>query len=154
MGCRMQQSKRAFTMIEMIFVIVILGILVAVAIPIFSATRNDAKVSKMAMEIGTISTDISAYAVANANTTTDLSLMSSAMKSLVNLGEADISVPKTAIIKMDSVDCVSISIESNATNEDLNVSLISTTNDLCQKLQNRIDETNYEIRLRGTSIVY
>ncbi|MBU1928053.1 type II secretion system GspH family protein [bacterium] len=150
----MQKSSRAFTMIEMIFVIVILGILSAVAIPMFSATRNDAKVSKMAMDIGTIAIDISAYAVANANTTTDLSLMSSAMNSLVNMGEADISTPRTAIIKIDNVDCISMSIESNATNEDLNVSLISSTNDLCLKLQNRIDETNYEIRLRGTSIVY
>lgn len=150
----MQKSSSAFTMIEMVFVIVILGILSAVAIPMFSATRNDARISKMAMDIGTISTDISAYAVANANTTTDLSLMSSAMKSLVNMGEADVSVDKTAIIKIDNVDCISITIESNVTNEDLNVSLISSTNDLCLKLQNRIDETNYEIRLRGTSIVY
>ena len=41
----MQNSKNAFTMIELIFVIVILGILAAVAIPKLSATRNDAKVA-------------------------------------------------------------------------------------------------------------
>lgn len=36
------RAKKAFTMIELIFVIVILGILAAVAIPKLSATRGDA----------------------------------------------------------------------------------------------------------------
>jgi len=39
--------KTAFTMIELIFVIVIIGIMAAVAIPKLSATRDDAKISKM-----------------------------------------------------------------------------------------------------------
>ena len=38
-------QKRAFTMIELIFVIIILGILAAVAVPKLAATRNDAIVS-------------------------------------------------------------------------------------------------------------
>ncbi len=41
----MQKSKNAFTMIELIFVIVILGILAAVVIPRLAATRGDAKVA-------------------------------------------------------------------------------------------------------------
>ena len=38
-------NKKAFTMIELIFVIVIIGILAAVAIPRLAATRTDAKIS-------------------------------------------------------------------------------------------------------------
>ncbi len=42
----MQISKNAFTMIELIFVIVVLGILAAIAVPKFAATRADAKIAK------------------------------------------------------------------------------------------------------------
>jgi prepilin-type N-terminal cleavage/methylation domain-containing protein len=54
--------KRAgFTMIELIFVIVILGILAAVAIPKLSATRDDANIAKMATNAATVVSDVGAY---------------------------------------------------------------------------------------------
>jgi len=42
----MKKEKKAFTMTELVFVIVIIGILAAVAIPKLSATRDDAIISK------------------------------------------------------------------------------------------------------------
>ena len=41
-----QKSKKAFTMIELVFVIVIIGILAGVAIPRLAATRDDAEITK------------------------------------------------------------------------------------------------------------
>ena len=50
----MKNSKNAFTMIELVFVIVVLGILAAVAIPKFAATRTDAEISKGRADISSI----------------------------------------------------------------------------------------------------
>ena len=48
------KSKKAFTMIELVFVIVVIGILASVAIPRFSATRDDAEVTKAKVLVASI----------------------------------------------------------------------------------------------------
>ena len=50
----MHSSKQAFTMLELVFVIVILGILAAVAIPKLAATRTDAQISKGRADVSAI----------------------------------------------------------------------------------------------------
>ncbi|WP_455757463.1 type II secretion system protein [Sulfurimonas sp.] len=50
----MNKSKNAFTMIEMVFVIVVLGILASIAIPRLSATRTDAVITKGRADIASI----------------------------------------------------------------------------------------------------
>jgi len=51
-------KRYAFTMIELIFVIVILGILAAVAIPKLAATRDDAKITIALQHVSIALSDI------------------------------------------------------------------------------------------------
>ena len=62
--------KKGFTMIELIFVIVILGILAVVAIPKLAATRDDAEIAKTATNIQTLISDLGSYYTSQGKFTT------------------------------------------------------------------------------------
>jgi general secretion pathway protein G len=53
-GAIMKNSKNAFTMVELVFVIVVLGILAAIAVPKMAATRDDAQITKGRADISSI----------------------------------------------------------------------------------------------------
>ena len=140
-------------MIELIFVIVILGILAAVAVPKLTATRNDAIVAKIAQNIMVGASEIASYAVSKGNTTTDLTIMSNGIASLENSGEA-ILTNRTATVALGSVtDCVTVQVVSGTNDENLTITFGNAVGDgKCLSLQSAIDAQQYPMQLRGTLV--
>ena len=92
--------KKGFTMIELIFVIVILGILAAVAIPKLNATRDDAEVAKFATNISTILGDFQSYYTSKGELNTDLKVMTNVP--LVGSGNA---------MQVKGKDCLNVAVD-------------------------------------------
>ncbi|EHJ4643663.1 prepilin-type N-terminal cleavage/methylation domain-containing protein [Campylobacter coli] len=59
--------KKAFTILELVFVIVILGILAAIALPKMSSSKDEAEVSKSLNNLKTLINDISIYTLKNSH---------------------------------------------------------------------------------------
>ena len=83
--------KKAFTMIEPIFVIVIIGILAVVVISKISATRDDAKLTKVMSEITVAIQDINTYYISEGKLALDITNNKVKFKEMTNAGVVDSS---------------------------------------------------------------
>jgi general secretion pathway protein G len=123
-------KKSGFTMIELIFVIVILGILAAVAIPKLAATRDDAKIAKSLTEISTAVQDLGAYYTAQGSFGT-MSEMTN-----VKFTNADSNLTVGPNYQMNGTDCIDFNTTSQALADgNVSVSMSSTQDALCTKIQ-------------------
>ena len=146
--------KKAFTMVELIFVIVIIGILATVALPRLSATRDDALIAKNSQYIMGIMTEISSYIVAKGESKNDLREMSSLLQTLDGQGRVvSDNVEKSAKVKIgEQVGCIVVDINSTGTTELLGTSFTPTTDRICKQVQSFIKEKDYPLVLRGRLI--
>jgi type II secretion system protein G len=69
---RTRSTKRAFTLIEILIVVVILGILAAIVIPQFTDASQEAMLSSVKSQLQTLRSQIELYRVKNGGVTSDL----------------------------------------------------------------------------------
>ena len=97
--------KKGFTMIELIFVIVILGILAAVAIPRLAATRDDAEIVKVETNMTTIISDLGSYYTSQGKLSTDIKEMTNVQLANAATGlEGDLMTAGKACIHFKATD--------------------------------------------------
>ena len=83
--------KKAFTMIELILIIVVIGVLAAIATPRISATRDDAVLVKTMAEIRTAIEEINAYYISQGKLALDTANNKVKFKVMTNAGVLDSS---------------------------------------------------------------
>src|SRR5687768_15803833 len=72
MNARIRNSKKGFTLVEILIVVIILGILAAIVIPQFTNASQDARKSAVASTVQTLRSQIELYKLQHGDTLPDL----------------------------------------------------------------------------------
>ncbi len=121
------KHKSAFTLLEMIFAIVVISVLASFAIPKFFNTTSDAKVSTLQRDITTVVTSVQSYYLIN--------MKIDKFSDAVNLNSKNWEInDKTISYKENEKDCVKIEITSDNLKDKIVLSVDETVGNICKKL--------------------
>ena len=150
--------KKAFTMIELIFVIVIIGILASIALPRLSATRDDAKASILAKAIQSVKSEISSAILANnrvPTTTSEMIKISNTLRDLSNFVLVNNKVIDIVDTDDNSSICKKITIDdSNVSNIKLTITDGAGDTAICKGVKRLIPDNNTSFTIAGNLVNY
>jgi len=146
--------NKAFTIIELIFVIVIIGILAAIAIPKLSATRDDASIITLSTNIREAASELASYALSKKSIDDNITKMSKVLQSMITQKYATQIDNSTINIKAGRINnCVIIKKVSRANGISIVLNFSSDTTDkICNGLKSKIDINRYPVPLTGSKI--
>ena len=132
----MIKSKKAFTMIELIFVIVIIGILAAVAIPRLAVTRDDAKIAKTVSNLKVLLYDSFSFYTSQSESIWKVSKWSDVTDTIDSVQGATATLNSSVkIYGEDGVTCFTVTPNTDANGTILTVIANNTTDVICSKAQ-------------------
>ncbi len=150
--------KKAFTMIELIFIIVIIGILASVALPRLSATRDDAKASILAKAIQSVKSEISSAILANnrvPTTTSEMIKISNTLRDLSNFVLVNNKVIDIVDTDDNSSVCKKITIDdSNISNIKLTITDGVGDTAICKGVKRLVPDNNTSFTIAGNLVNY
>ncbi len=122
-------NKNGFTLIELIFVIVVIGILASFALPKFNETRESAIINNLKQDISTISNSIKSRHMLKS----DILDISDAVELNTDTWTLDSTKLKVEY-KISNATCVSIEVDKTSSTHKLNVTITPSSTTLCQKI--------------------
>lgn len=128
--------KKAFSLLELIFVIVVIGVVASVAVPKFMDTKADAQASTIKQDVLTMISSIRSYALVNSEI--------NSFDNILTLNENNWNVESTkAIFKEDDSSCVDIEVSDST----LTVTLNSENSGIiCSKIKNLgLSDMSYDL---------
>ncbi len=143
--------RSAFTMIELIFVIVLIGILSSVAIPRLTTTRDDAEAAKASEEVRTLISDIAVFYTANGHFD-KLSKMTNISLVDATLSPFDANLTTKAFYTGSAKSDKCLGFQVNDMTAELNVTTQSTTSGLCRAL-NKMVKSSIMVHTYGGGLI-
>ena len=152
--------KKGFTMIELIFVIVILGILASVAIPRLAATRTDAEVATTVANLRTLLSDAASYYAVKGEfgTTVKWNEITNVPLGDANKLAAGSGADNDGILKVGGRDCIAVKLADRTATGTVPAYIVfakKTGGDVCTQVQDAAPVRAYfDSRVEGINLEY